>query len=130
MTFRDFLAVMSVGTVAAWTAWIVVLVSIDPSRAGATAVVFFYVTFAVALFGTVATGGAALRAWRKPQELPMRHLSPSFRQATLVTGLLLVSLGLASQGFLRWWSELLAIGTLSAIELACLSAGRTETPTT
>ena len=89
MTFKDYLVVMALTTVAAWIAWIVVLVGIDPSSAGTLAYVFFYSTLAIALVGTLSTSGAAIRVWARREELVPRHVSRSLRQAVLVSALVL-----------------------------------------
>jgi len=130
MTFRDFLAVMAVGAVAAWAAWIVVLVSIDPVRAGVSAIVFFYLTLAVALFGTLACAGSGIRAWAKPQELPIRQVGPAFRQAGLITIVVLGTLMLSSAGVLRWWTQSLVLLAVALIELASLASTKSNRPNT
>jgi len=121
MTFKDYLVVMALTTVAAWIAWIVVLVGMDPSSAGALAYVFFYSTLAMALIGTLATSGAAIRVWAKREELVSRHVSRSLRQAVLVSTLVLVCLVLLPHGLLAWWVALLLVIFFAFVELVFLS---------
>ena len=122
MTFKDFLAVMAIATAAAWIGWIVVLVGIDPARAGFLGVLFFYVSLSAALLGTLTLAGAGVRVWRHPEELVSRQVERAFRQAILFTLLLIGSLALLSASLLRWWSVLLLIFALGAVELAFLSS--------
>ena len=121
MTFKDYLIVMALTTVAAWIAWIVVLVGIDPSSAGALAYVFFYATLAVALVGTISTAGAGIRVWAKREELVSRHVSRSFRQAVLVSALVLACLILLPHGLLTWWVALLLLVFFAFVELIFVS---------
>ena len=121
MTFKDYLIVMALTTVAAWIAWIVVLVGIDPSSAGTLAFVFFYSTLAIALVGTIATAGAGIRVWARREELVSRHVSRSFRQAVLVSALVLTCLVLLPHGLLTWWVLLLLIVFFAFVELVFMS---------
>jgi hypothetical protein len=117
MTFKDYLIVMALTTVAAWIAWIVVLVGIDPTSAGALAYVFFYSTLAVALVGTISTAGAGIRVWARRDDLVSRQVSRSFRQALLVSSLVLACLFLLPHGLLTWWVLLLLIAFFAFVEL-------------
>lgn len=122
MTFRGYLAVMALATVAAWLSWIIVLVAIDPTQAGTLGFVFFYLTLGSAIVGTLATAGAAFRAWARREELFTRHASTSLRHGALIAALALVSLVLLPKGLLTWWTALLIVAFFSLLELAFLSA--------
>lgn len=122
MTFRGYLAVMALATIAAWLSWIIVLVAIDPSQAGSLGFAFFYLTLCCALTGTVATAGALIRAWMRREELLTRHASTSLRHGVLVSALAFASLMLLPRGLLTWWTALLVVAFFSLIELAVLSA--------
>jgi len=122
MTFKDFLIVMALATVAAWAGWIVVLYSIDPTSAGWLGFVFFYATLSVALVGTFSIAGAGLRVWFKRQELASRHVSRSFRQSILLACLIMGSLALVSQGLFTWWVMTLLVAMVGLVELVFMSA--------
>jgi len=122
MTFRQFLIFMTLATIAAWSAWIVVLWSIDPSRSGSPGFLFFYATLALALLGTLTIVGAGIRAWARRDEVLSRHVAKAFRQAFLFTALVITSLILLSQGLFRWWTATLLILLLAIVELVFLSA--------
>lgn len=124
MTFRGYLIVMTLASVAAWAAWIVVLVSIDPTRTGPSGFAFFYLTLALALVGTLSIAGAGARVWLKREELASRHVTRAFRQGLLFTLLILGTLLMLPSGFMRWWSGILLVLSISLIELACVSAAR------
>ncbi|TAK03713.1 hypothetical protein EPO34_00940 [Patescibacteria group bacterium] len=122
MTLRGYLAVMALASVAAWLSWIIVLVAIDPSQAGTLGFVFFYLTLAAALIGSIATLGAAVRVWARREELAARHVSKSLRHGLFVTALVMLSLLLLPKGFLTWWTATLLIIFFSLLELAFVSA--------
>lgn len=124
MTFRDYLLVMVIATVAAWAGWIVVLVSIDPTRSGWMGFLFFYLMLAIALVGTLSIVGAGMRVWLKREELVSRHVSRAFRQAILVSILVVGSLVLLSHALLTWWVMVLLVLALALIELVFMSAER------
>jgi len=124
MTFKDYLIVMSIASVAAWMAWLVVFVSTDPSRAGLVSLTFFYLTLAIALVGTLSIIGAGIRTWRKKDEVISRNVTRSLRQAILFTSLLIISLILLSAELFTWWIILLVMLILTLIELAFLSSSR------
>lgn len=122
MNFRDYLLVMSIATAAAWIAWLVVLVSIDPVRTSTLGFVFFYLTLAIALVGTLSIAGAGIRTLVKKNELVSRHVVISLRQSILFTILLLGSLILMSRDIFTWWMAVLLIIIVALIELVFLSS--------
>lgn len=128
MNFKDYLIVMSIATVAAWIAWIVVLVSIDPSRTGTLGFVFFYTTLAIAMIGTLSIAGAGIRTWMQKDELVSRHVIVSLRQGILLTLLVTGSLLLLASNLFTWMTALLLIVIIGLVELVFLSSSRVEPP--
>ena len=124
MTFKDYLIVMALATVGAWAGWVVVLVSINPSSAGWLGFLFFYLTLAIALIGTISICGAGIRVWFKREELISRHVSRSFRQSILLSSLVIGSLILSSHGLFTWWVMTLLVATVGLVELVFISAQR------
>ncbi len=127
MTFRFFLILMSMATIVAWGAWLVVLMSIDPSRTGLLGFVFFYAALALALVGTLTIVGTGVRVWAKREETVPRQVARAFRQSLLLSVVVVGSLLLLPAGFFAWWSILLLIVFVSLIELGFLSASRPKT---
>lgn len=122
MTFRDYLVVMAIGTVAAWAAFLIVLVSTDPVHAGLLGFALFYLTFGFAAVGTLSIAGTAVRVWARPQELVSRHVSRAFRQAILLSLLLAACLLLLSAGLFRPWTGILLVLAVALVELAFLAS--------
>lgn len=115
---------MTIASIAAWSAWIVVVWSIDPTRSGALGFVFFYATFALAAVGTLTVAGTGVRVWARRDELVSRHVTRAFRQAFLFTALAVASLLMLSNDLFRWWTAALLILLLALVELIFLSASR------
>lgn len=122
MSFRSYLIFMSLGTITAWITWAVVLHGVDPTRSGALGLTLFYMTFIMALFGTISLLGMLMRLWIYKGELASRIAVRSFRQGILLTTLFTGSLLLFSHGWFRWWTMLLVIIIVGMIELTFLSS--------
>jgi hypothetical protein len=122
MNVRSYLIVMTLATVAAWIAWSVVLHGVDPSRSGLLGLSLFYLTLAMAMFGTISILGMLLRLWRRADEIVSRVAVRSFRQGLLLSALFICSLLLFSQGWFRWWTMILVIVIAGLVELMFLSA--------
>lgn len=122
MSFRSYLIFMTLATAVAWIAWAVVLNGIDPTRSGLLGFLLFYLTFVMALFGTISILGMLVRLWRSKEELASRIAVRSFRQGILLTFLFAGSLPLFSHGWFRWWTMLLVVIIVALIELAFLSS--------
>ncbi len=122
MSFRSYLILMTLATVAAWIAWAVVLHGVDPTRAGMAGLLLFYLTFIISVFGTISILGLLIRLWRSKEELPSRMAIRSFRHGILLSILLTGSLILFSQNWFRWWTMLLMIVIVALAELVFLSS--------
>ncbi|MEK7620130.1 MAG: hypothetical protein AAB413_02750 [Patescibacteria group bacterium] len=122
MSFRSYLIFMTLATVAAWIAWAVVLHGVDPTRSGVVGFLLFYLTFIMAVFGTISTLGLLVRLWRSKGELASRIAMRSLRHGILLSILLTSSLLLFSQNWFRWWTMLLMVIIVAFIEMAFLSS--------
>lgn len=122
MSFRSYLILMTLATVAAWISWAVVLHGVDPTRSGVVGFLLFYLTFIMAVFGTIAILGLLIRLWRSKGKLPSRIAIRSFRQGILLGILLTSSLLLFSQNWFRWWTMLLMVVIVALIEMTFLSS--------
>lgn len=125
MSFRSYLILMTLSTLLAWSGWVFVLNAIDPTLSGWLGFLLFYFTFSIALFGSLALLGIAIRFWAKQSTLSVRITLKAFRQSLLFTTLFTISLLLFSQGWFRWWTMLLLLLITGFIELACVSQERT-----
>lgn len=115
------LIVLAIGTLAAWAAWIFVLLRFDPTSAGMVAHILFYASLGLALQGTLMLAGIF---WRKKQQgmiASRTQMGIIGRQAFLFNAFVLVSLLLAARQLLKWWNIIpLAVLTLT-VELFFIS---------
>ena len=111
---------MALATVAAWGAWIIIIVAVDPTRAGSLGQFYFYASLAAALLGSLAVIGAMLRLWMNHEELAVRQVSQALRQAIIFSFLIIGCLLMMAHDLMRWWSLFLLMATISCLELAGL----------
>jgi hypothetical protein len=122
MRLRDFLILMGSASLIAWGAWIFVLFSIDPTRAGYLGLLFFYLTFSLSIVGTVTVIGTILRA-KTQKEIPVfRHVIKSFRHSIWFAVLLSICLILLANQLFVWWMVMLIVLLLAVIELIIISS--------
>jgi len=117
MTFRWFLIIMTLATVAAWIGWVFVLNTTDPVATSFTGYLLFYLTLAIAFFGTTALFGTLLRLWIHPDGIPYRQTVRALRQSVIFSGLFICAMLLLSFDLMRWWSAVLLVILVSLIEL-------------
>ncbi len=114
MTFKQYLAIMSIATLLCWVAFGFVLFTVDPFYAAASSFAFFYVSLFFSLVGTISIISCALlnRFSRVPEPM-FRYVQKSFRIALVCSIAVIVFLMLQLSGYLNFW-----IGTLYIISLA------------
>jgi hypothetical protein len=94
--FSTLLAAFSLGSIITFT---------DPFTASWITFIFFYLSLFLAALGIFTLLGLGLRQILK-QKVYVINLSNSFRQAFLISLLIIVSFLLLSQQLLFWWVEL------------------------
>ncbi len=123
MTLRSYLASMFAGTVLAWTGVAMILTRTDPADARAVVLGIFYTALFLALTGTFSLAGFGLRmGLLKQQYFVSRQVLVAFRQALLLSLLLVIALMLQSKGILTWWNALLILGAVTLLESFFISA--------
>lgn len=117
MTLRQYLILMTVGTLICWSAWIFVILNIDPNQAGTIGMVFFYASLFLALVGTFSVIGFLIkRVLLKNDEVIFHHVKRTFRQGIIISSTLIVLLGLRQARLLEWWNSILIILLLIVVE--------------
>ena len=123
MTLKQYLILVGCGSLIAWVSWLMVLFTVNPFEAGALGFLFFYISLAIALIGTLAILGFGVRMFiHRHEGIVLREVATAFRQACLFTVVLVGSLLLQSRSLLAWWNALLFIGAVTTIELFFLSS--------
>lgn len=125
MSLIRFLLILGFGTALSWTAWVLVLTMLDPQTGGLAAIGLFYLSWWLALLGTVTIIGFFARYWLEKDGVMFRQLSVALRQALLLSAGATVALMLQSRRLLSVWTMLSLIILLFVAESFFL-AGQTD----
>ena len=129
MTLKKYLLIMSITTAVCWVVWTYVLWMINPALTNWIGFVLFYSSLFLALIGTGAIIGFAVRFIALKKELAFRLVKESFRQSFLFALLIIISLILLSYSLFTWLNLILLIFGLSVLEFFMLSfATQTRRP--
>ncbi len=129
MSLVRFLIIVTVGTLCAWGAWVMVILTLDPQTGGAVAVGLFSLSLWLALIGTITLAGFFLRYWLEKQAVPFRQLGIAFRQAVIVGSLAVLGLLLQAGRILHWWTIVMIVAFGLLVEFYAL-AGDARRPNT
>jgi hypothetical protein len=121
MTLRTYLALMITATLAAWLAFGIVVLTVNPETTNWIGIGLFYITLLIALTGTGSVIGFVVRFLFLKRELIVRSVLVAFRQGFLVAILVTIILFLASHHILNTLNIILLILGLSALEFLLLS---------
>lgn len=121
MTLKQYLILMSLCAIFCWAIWISVLYLIDPTEAGILGFVFFYLSLFLSLVGTISVIGLLFRMKWGKEELIFKTVFVSFRQAIMLSTLLVGSLFLKSKNLLTWWNAVFLILALTILEFFFVS---------
>ncbi|MFH1253528.1 MAG: hypothetical protein V1664_04335 [Candidatus Uhrbacteria bacterium] len=124
MTFKQFIITMIIATLFVWSAWLFILLEIDPTAAGWLSILFFFITLSVSLAGTLSIIGTAARRYFRPGDLVSRQVLVSFRQAIWFSLIIVVALNLLAFSLFRLWIIGLVIVVFTFLELAFLNIRR------
>ncbi|MFA7653613.1 MAG: hypothetical protein WCX97_01025 [Candidatus Magasanikbacteria bacterium] len=110
MTLRQYLILMSLGTLICWGTWVFVILSLDPNSAGTLGLAFFYLSLFLALVGTFSVIVFLVRrAIVKNDEVIFRHVKKTFRQSVIFTTLIIFALFLLQEKLLTWWNGIILV---------------------
>lgn len=105
MTYARYILLMFVGTVIAFSVWLWVLLFINPDTTGPIGIFLFYISLILSLMGLLALIGLFVRLLGKRSErMRFYAVRTSFRQAVLLTLLIIVVLTLEHFKMLSWWN--------------------------
>lgn len=129
MTLKQYLILMTIGTIICWLTWLLLIFSVSPADAGLTGLLFFYFSLGLAILGTFSVLGFIIkRSVIKNDDAVFRHVKKTFRQGMLVSLYLIILLVLQSQNLLSWWNALILVMIFIIIEFAYLSKHGSATP--
>lgn len=124
MSLRLYLIVMALVSLCAWTAWLIVLHTIDPTKSGFLGFLLFFTTLGISILSSMTLFGTLIRVWSRREQVVYRLVVRSLRQALILTSLFLVGLVLSGLGLFVWWVLVLLVLIATVLELIFL--GSTE----
>lgn len=123
MTLKKYLILMSLATVVSLVILATVVFYLNPQEAGWWGLALFYVSLFLTLLGIFTLLGFILRVWLI--NVPVfQQVGVAFRQASWLAILVVFGLILQSYAWLNWWTMLLMVLLLSAIETGFLFLGK------
>ena len=123
MTIRQYLILMSAGTLAAGAALAFLLATLSPETAGIAGFALLYGSFFLSCLGAFTLFGLFFRRLTHRDVMLARQVRTSFRQGTFLGILVTGSLILQGHGLLTWWNALLFALATSTVEFFFLSLG-------
>lgn len=130
MSLKQYLIFLAFGTSIAFTAWFIVLLSINPVTSGIFGFLAFYLTLFIMLIGLFSTVATIIRIFRKKHITVESMIGTSLRQGILFATLFEISLILLSHEYLSIPILLLLILLISIIEFLFISKNKEPHRTT
>ena len=117
MKFRQYLTFKILGTILAWAAWLLVLFRVDPVTTNNLGIVLFYITFSLAVVGTVSTSLMLIRVYLYKRLYTQRLVVICFRQGMWIAAAFSLLLFFSSQHVIAWWNATILLLLMGLIEL-------------
>ena len=121
MSLRVYLIVMSLATVLALSTLALVIFRVDPETAGVFGHTLLYVSLFFSVIGFISLLGLTLRIVFHRDEIVSRLAATSFRQAIIVSVLVVLSLFLYKKEMFVWWNGILLAAAATLIEFFFIS---------
>jgi len=123
MNFKQYILTMSFSAIISWIAWVVVILNINPYETSLVGLLLFYVTLTMALASSLAIVIFVLKKLTTKKELIVaRIVQGSFRQALLLTFLVIGILILQNLGYLKIWIIIVFILFITSLEFFFISS--------
>jgi len=114
---------MSAAALLGWGGVVTVILTVNPAEASLILLVFLYLSLFTALTCTITVAGFMARAVLLKKNFDLqRHVAVSFRQGILLSLAAISALLLSSQGWLHWWSAVLIVVAMTALETLMITA--------
>ncbi|MBI2415342.1 MAG: hypothetical protein HYV33_01630 [Candidatus Kerfeldbacteria bacterium] len=125
MKFSHFLAVLGIVSTMSWLAWLTVVLYINPQTSGAIGLAVFYLALMIALVSSFTLLGLGVRLvlarLRQHSSMAFQYITPAIRQAVWFTVSVVVSLALLANQLFTWWSAMVLVLGLVAVEALYLT---------
>ncbi len=116
MSLRVFQIGVFVFTLLALSAWIGVILTVDPTLSGMPGRLLFFASFFAFLLGLIMGGMLSIYKKGLGEERAAQHVGAAFRQTTLLTIFLFLNLLLLYRGVWVWWLVLLLFALVLLLE--------------
>ena len=121
MTFAKGLTILGVCSAFCWLVWLTVIFMLNPAG-GPTAFLLFYFSLGLALIGTFSFLGFLFRAIiLRKEEVAERGMKIAWRQSLFFALLIIGALILQSQRWLTWWTLVVLLAVMIALEFLFVS---------
>ncbi len=124
MTLKTYLTMMLLATAICWSAWAVVINSINPETTNWIGFVLFYTSLFLSLVGTSTIVGFVIRFVALKQELVFRQVAIAFRQSFSFAALIVALLIMQALHMLVWYNMIFLIIGLTVLEFFLISYKR------
>lgn len=122
MNFKQYIFLMSISAMLGWLTWGFILFGINPQEAELGVFFLFYTSLLLALSCTLSTLGLIFRMWLlRGRQKVSQQAKKAFRQAILLSLLMIGILYLESKDILSWWIIILFVAVLTLIEFFLIS---------
>ncbi|MBU4360816.1 hypothetical protein KKC16_01435 [Patescibacteria group bacterium] len=129
MTLSKYLILMILATLFCWTAFLIVVYSVNPLQTVFLGFVLFYVSLFFSVTGLAAIIGFLVRYFFNKNQFIGQQVKIAFRQGIWFGVLIIVSLFLQSQGLIAWWNLLILLIILASLEMMFLKNNNYATKT-
>lgn len=117
MSLGKYLLTVFISTILCLVLWFYIFTNIDPAKANLLWLILFYASLGWSLIGVFSLLGFGVRKLIIKKEVDFRHVIISFRQAILISLILIAVLILQSQQLFNWLIFWLLIGIIATIEI-------------
>lgn len=125
MSLKQYLLIMTFGTLLCWLAWVFVILKVSPYDGGLIGLISFYLSLFLAIIGTFSVFGFMIRSIiLKDDEAVFRHVKHTFRQSIFVALVIVMMLVMLSRGWLYWWNAIILIMFFVFIEAYFFSTNK------
>lgn len=129
MTLRQYIIIMLIATVLCWASWAFVIFNVDPFESSHIGFIFFYISFLLALIGTISLLSFVVYRIIGSKDTPLyRYVQLSFRQGLTTSIGLITFLFLQGTSLLRVWNGII-LGLLFVIIISFNISVRKATKT-
>lgn len=116
MSLRVFQIGVFTFTLLAFSAWLSVVLTIDPTSAGMPGRILFFSSLFAFLLGVIMEGVISVYKKGLGEERAAQHIGAAFRQTLLLTIFLFSNLFLLYRGIWTWWLVLLFLAFILLLE--------------